>query len=174
MNQINERLWKRTEGRGDEAYITNKKNAFRFPKDPSSIIPQQKEELFIDRRTSAAPREILIQQKGIKTKNMKKQKHLDLLAKGMREAEGLHNEGEVIDMNKLANLDEFGNINFDEQMGQMAEMNIDDGVNKKNTKKKKEVGMELDMDFSLKNKNKSLNYRKRQNKKTKSSLIANF
>ncbi len=167
-------MWKRTEGRGDESHITNKKNAFRYPKDPSAIFPQQKEETFIDRRTSAAPREILIQQKGIKTKNLKKQNNLEILARGMREAEGLKNEGDVIDMNKLANFDEFGNINFEDQMEQIAEMNIDEGVKKSKAKKKKEVGMDLDLDFSIKNKKGNLNFRKRQNKKKKSSYIVNF
>lgn len=164
---------RRTEGRGDEGYITRSKNAFRFPKDPSAVIPQQKEEIFVDRRQSAAPSEILFQQRGIKTKNLKKQINLELLAKGRREAEGLQNEGEVIDLNKLANMDEFGNVNFEHQM---AGMNIeeDDNQPQKSKNKKKEVGMELDMDFSLKNKKTNLNYRKRQNKKKKSSFIVNF
>lgn len=171
---MNERLFKRSEGRGDDAYITRKKNAFRFPKDKSAEFPQQKEEIFIDRRTSAAPREILIQQKGIKTKNLKKQTHLDILAKGMKEAEGLQNEGEIIDMNQLANLDEFGNINFDEQMDQMANMNIDEENKKAKSLKKKERGMDLDMDISMKKNKGNLNYRKRQNRKKKSSYIVNF
>jgi hypothetical protein len=92
----------------------------------------------------------------------------------MREAEGLKNEGDVIDMNKLANFDEFGNINFEDQMEQIAEMNIDEGVKKSKAKKKKEVGMDLDLDFSIKNKKGNLNFRKRQNKKKKSSYIVNF
>ncbi len=97
---------------------------------------------------------------------------MELLAKGKREAEGLQNEGEVIDLNKLVNLDEFGNVNFEDQM---ADMKIDLEDNKpQKTKKRKEVGMELDLDFSMKNKKSNLNFRKRQNKKKKSSFIVNF
>ena len=128
----------------------------------------------MDRRSSAAPREILIQQKGIKTKNLKKKNVIEALAKKMKEAEGLQNEGEIIDMNKLANLDEDGNINFDEHLNQMADMNIDDKPVKKVSKKKKEVGMQIEMDFSLKNKKQTLNYRQRKDKRKKSSYIVKF
>jgi len=105
--------------------------------------------------------------KGIKTKNLKKQINLALLAKGRREAEGLQNEGEVIDLNKLINMD-------DQFEDQMAGMNIEEENKAAKTKKKKEVGMDLDLDFSLKNKKTDLNFRKRQNKKKKSSFIIKF
>jgi hypothetical protein len=114
----------------------------------------------------------LIKSQGIKNKNIKKQKNIEDLAKGMLEAEGRENEGEVIDMNKLANLDEYGNINFDEQMDKMAEMNIDENPTKK-SKKRKEKGMEIDLDITVKNR-KDLNYRQRRNKKKKSNYIINY
>lgn len=94
------------------------------------------------------------------------------MARGRREAEGLQNEGDVIDLNKLANMDEFGNVNFEDEM---AEMNIDEDANKApKAKKKKEVGMELDLDFSMKNKSTNMNHKRRQNRKKKSSFIVNF
>lgn len=106
---------------------------------------------------------------------MKKQQNIELLAKGKKAAEGLANEGEVIDLNKITNFDEFGNINFDEHIEQLEEMKIDEDSNqKKKTKRKKEKGMELDLDFTMKNKKKDLNYRQRRNKKKKSSYIVKF
>lgn len=176
MKEINTRLLKRTEGRGDEEYITRKKNAFRFPKDKSAIIPQQKAEKFVDRRQSAAPAEILIQAKGIKTKKLKKQKHLEEIAKGMALAEGNQNEGGIIDMNKLANMDEFGNIMFDEEIDQMEDMVIDEKMEKKIKRKEKErnKGMDIEFDNTLKRNKKDLNFRQRRNKKKKSSFIINY
>jgi hypothetical protein len=175
MEQINTRLFKRTEGKGDEEYITRKKNAFRYPEDKSSIFPQQKAEIHIDKRQSAAPPEILIQAKGIKTKKLKKQQHLEALAKGMALAEGNQNEGGVIDMNKLANFDEFGNINFNQE----SEMDIDIDNNDKEKRvirkeKEKNKGMDIDFDTSLRRNKKDLNYRQRRNKKKKSSFIINY
>jgi hypothetical protein len=176
MEQINTRLIKRSEGRGDEEYITRKKNAFRYPKDKSAIFPQQKAEIHIDKRQSAAPPEILIQAKGIKTKKLKKQLHLEALAKGMAIAEGKQNEGGVIDMNKLANLDEFGNINYDQDLNEMNGMEVDDNMEKKLIRKEKEKnkGMDIDFDTSLRRNKKDLNYRQRRNKKKKSSFIVNY
>ena len=176
MEQINLRLRKRTEGRGDEEYITRKKSAFRFPNDSAAIFPQQKAENFIDKRQSAAPSQILIQAKGIKTWKLKKQQNLEALARGMALAEGNQNEGGVIDMNKLANMDEFGNINFDQQLGQMDEMAIDDNNEKRLIRKEKEKnkGMEIEFDNSLRRNKKDLNYRQRRNKKKKSSFIINY
>jgi len=176
MEQINIRLRKRTEGRGDEEYITRKKNAFRYPKDSTAIFPQQKEEKHIDKRQTAAPSEILIQAKGIKTKKLKKQQHLEALAKGMAAAAGNHNEGGVLDMNKLANLDEFGNINFEQEIDNMKDMAIDDNVEKrlKRREKEKSKGMDIEFDTSLRRNKKDLNYRQRRNKKKKSSFIINY
>ena len=174
--QINLRLRKRTEGRGDEEYITRKKSAFRFPKDVSAIFPQQKAEQMIDKRQSAAPPQILIQANGIKPWKLKKQQHAELLARGMSAAEGNQNEGGIIDMNKLANLDEFGNINFDQQLNQIADMAIDDNSEKKIKKiKEKNKGMDIEFDTSsLKRNKKDMNYRERRNKKKKSSFIINY
>ena len=177
MEQIHTRLIKRTEGRGDEEYITRKKNAFRYPNDNSAIFPQQKAEKHIDKRQSAAPPEILIQAKGIKTRKLKKQQHLEALAKGMAIAEGKQNEGGIIDMNKLANLDEFGNINFDnDNDNDINDMDVDDDREKKLKRKEKEKnkGMDIDFDTSLRRNKKDLNYRQRRNKKKKSSFIVNY
>ena len=179
MEQINTRLIKRTEGRGDEEYITRKKSAYRYPKDKSAIFPQQKPEKHIDKRQSAAPPEILIQAKGIKTKNLKKQQNLEALAKGMALAEGNQNEGGVIDMNKLTNFDEFGNINFNFNQNKESDMDVDI-LNNDNQKriiikeKEKNKGMDIDFDTSLRRNKKDLNYRQRRNKKKKSSFIINY
>lgn len=104
---------------------------------------------------------------------MKKQNNLAELAKGKRKAEGLENEGEVIDINNLVNLDEFGNVEFEDQMAEM-KIEEEDNDKSKKGKKKKEVGMELDLDFSIKNKKTNLNYRQRKDKKKKSTYIVNF
>lgn len=91
-------------------------------------------------------------------------------------AEGNQNEGGIIDMNKLANLDEYGNINFDEEIDQMEDMAIDEKMEKKIKRKEKErnKGMELEFDNTLRRNKKDLNYRQRRNKKKKSSFIVNY
>ena len=172
MESINLRLRKRTEGRGDEGYITRKKNAFRHPTDSEAIFPQQAAEQFVDKRQSNAPAEILIQAKGMKTKKLKKQNHLEALARNFAAIDGNANEGGVIDMNKMANLDEFGNINFNKQLD-TPNMAIDDNV-KTVIKKEKGSGMDLEFDNSLRRNKKDLNYRQRRNKKSKSSFLINY
>ena len=173
MESINLRLRKRTEGRGDEGYITRKKNAFRHPNDSEAIFPQQAAEQFVDKRQSNAPAEILIQAKGMKTKKLKKMNHLEALARNFAAIDGNANEGGVIDMNKMANLDEFGNINFNKQVEKMTDMAIDDGVNK-TIKKEKGSGMDIEFDNSLRRNKKDLNYRQRRNKKKKSDKLIKY
>ena len=171
MESINLRLRKRTEGRGDEGYITRKKNAFRHPNDSEAIFPQQAAEQFVDKRQSNAPAEILIQAKGMKTRKLKKMNHLEALARNFAEIDGKANEGGVIDMNKMANLDEFGNINFNKQV---EKMDVDEGIKKTVAKKEKGSGMDLEFDNSLRRNKKDLNYRQRRNKKSKSSFLINY
>jgi hypothetical protein len=176
MEAINLRLRKRTEGRGDEGYITRKKNAFRHPNDSEAIFPQQAAEQFVDKRQSNAPAEILIQAKGMKTKKLKKQNHLEALARNFAAIDGKANEGGVIDMNKMANLDEFGNIDFNgvKQLENNGDMAIDDNMGKNITKKEKGSGMDIEFDNSLRRNKKDLNYRMRRNKKKKSDKLIKF
>ena len=173
MEAINLRLRKRTEGRGDEGYITRKKNAFRHPTDSEAIFPQQAPEQFVDKRQSNAPAEILIQAKGMKTKKLKKQNHLEALARNFAAIDGNQNEGGIIDMNKMANLDEFGNIDFKRENGNTV-MFVDDNVDKIVRKKEKGNGMDIEIDSSLRKNKKDLNFRMRRNKKKKSSFLVNY
>ena len=42
---------KRTYGQGDDDYISRKKNAFRFPKDPQAEFPKHDAPVYIDKRS---------------------------------------------------------------------------------------------------------------------------
>merc|ERR1712160_101481 len=106
-----------------------------------------------DKRQSNAPAEILIQAKGMKTKKLKKQNHLEALARNFAAIDGNQNEGGIIDMNKMANLDEFGNIDFKRENGNTV-MFVDDNADKIpfRVKKEKGNGMDIEVDSSLRSK----------------------
>lgn len=175
MEETYKRLLKRTFGTGDDSVVTNKKNAFRYPKDPESVFPKAPEPVYIDRRALALPREYLIKEKGMKNKNIKKQNKIENLNKAMKEAEdkveGRVRENEVIDLNKMVNLDEYGNLDIDQELN-MDNMTLDDGKNKKNKKKNR---MEIvDEDINFTSKNKKAGNKKRKTRNSKSHYIVNY
>lgn len=147
---------KRTEGNGDDSIVTRKKNAFRFPKSSDSEFPQQPAPIYIDRRSKSLPAEYLMKEKGIKKKNAKKKAQIETLNTELKaaeaRAEGKTRENEVIDLNNLVQLDEYGNI----------DMGADEA---------KEDFMDIDED-NMDKKGKTL--RRKKNKKNKSHYIVNF
>jgi hypothetical protein len=143
---------KRTYGMGDDSVVTNKKNAFRFPKDPEAVFPQQADPVFIDRRVKAQPVEFLLREK--QTKQKKKKAHLEALEESMKFAEdkveGKLREDMVLDINNIDMEMDFDNLNLD-----------------KNKRKKKRAGMDVDDEGQI-------NKRHKKKKKSKSHYIINY
>jgi hypothetical protein len=150
---------KRTFGKGDDTVITNKKNAFRYPKDPEAVFPQHPDPVFIDRRTKAIPPEMLIKDKSMKKKNLKKKLHKEGLEKAFKEihdrVEGTERDNDIIDLN---------NIDMDEELDKLTL-----GDKKRNTRKKVNSGMDLDLEESAPKARRS----RRNTKKGKSYYIMN-
>jgi hypothetical protein len=154
---------KRTFGKGDDAIVTNKKNAFRYPKDPSASFPQHKDPVFVDRRTRAIPAEMLIKEKGIKNKNLKKKLHQEGLEQAFKDAydkvEGTEREGQVIDIN---------NMDMDYEL---EKLNLGEKKKKADKKAKaKSSGMDLDVEENKPTARRS----GRKTKKRKSHYIINY
>jgi hypothetical protein len=156
---------KRTFGTGDDSIVTNKKNAFRYPKDPEAIFPQHPDPVFIDRRTAAIPAELLIQEKGIKKKNLKKQmlkENRDRTFKQLKDkVDGNEREGEIIDIN---------NIDMDYELEKLT-LDNEKNKNKKAKKQTKKMDMDLDVEES---KPKNTRRTNRKNKKSKSYYLINY
>ena len=110
-------MFKRTLGKADDSVITMKKNGFRFPNNPEAEIPQAKAPIFIDRRTSGAPRHYLMKEMGAKKKNSIKKQVAEDLQEKLRDAEDRAldkvRENEVIDLNDFVKYDENGNIDME-------------------------------------------------------------
>ncbi len=172
MEETSKRLLKRTFGLGDDSVMELKKNAFRYPNDPSSEIPQAKQPIFIDKRTRAIPTKYLVKEKGIKHKNLIKLEQAEKLESELKKVhdkvEGNLREGEVIDLNKMVETDEFGNIKMDDDI-EMHKFNSNDKQNKNKSKQMDidhmEIGGEKNARKIMKNKKK---------KKTKSHFIVNY
>lgn len=170
---------KRTFASGDDDYITRKKNAYRFPKEKDAVFPQADLPVYIDKRTSAAKVEYLIRDKGTKTKNLKKQVHESNLKNAIQtasdRAEGKYREGEIIDLNKLVKLDEYGNIDMDNEIEQMEKkFVIDDSKKIKRSNKRNETGMDID---EIMGRQKTVGSSRRnamKGKKSKSYKIMNY
>ena len=155
-----------------EECITNKKNAFRYPKDPTAVFPQKKNPLFLDVRTSALPLNIIMNEKGVKAKTRKHNELMQAVSNEINAKKEIDideeinaRENEVIDLNKIANIDtEIEKLDF-ENMG------LEEG---RSRRKKKHVTSEVEMTdknitFTQKEKHK-----KRAQKKSKSRYIVKF
>jgi hypothetical protein len=167
---------KRTFGAGDDDYITRKKNAFRFPKDKDSVFPQADAPVYIDKRTAAANTEYLIKDKGTKNKNLRKQAHDQNLSNALKSASdraaGKVREDQIIDLNQLVKVDEYGNIDMDNEIEQMEEK-FTINENKK-TRKQKETGMDIDEVMGKPISIRSARRRAISGKKSKSYKIINY
>jgi hypothetical protein len=152
LEEVHKRLMKRTYGMGDDSVVTNKRNAFRYPKDPEAVFPQQVDPKFIDRRVSAQPVEFLLKVK--QTKQKKKKDNLQAIQDSMKFAvdkvEGNLREDVVIDINNIDMETDFDNLNIE-----------------KNKKRNKEVGMDIDGE-------RQINKRHRKQRKSKSHYIINY
>jgi hypothetical protein len=152
---------------GDDSMMKMKKNGFRFPNDPEAAIPQAAQPNYIDRRTSAAPREFLIKDQGIKKKNQIKKENKENLDKLLKEAqlrgEGREREEEIIEVDML------------EQDEDINQMDFEDSHTVRKNKKKKNEMMDMDMDDNNINRKNTIGRRRRKNKKkSKSHYIINY
>jgi hypothetical protein len=150
---------KRTFGKGDDTVVTNKKNAFRYPKDPESVFPQYKDPVFIDRRTRAIPAEMLIKEKGIKNKNLKKKLHREGLEQAFKDVhdkvEGNLRKDQVIDLDNLEMDFELEKLSLGEQK-------------KQQKTKKPNIDMDLEVEENKPRRT------ARRGKKSKSYYIINY
>jgi hypothetical protein len=168
----------RTYGNGDDGIysfylecIKVRKNAFRYPKDPEAVFHQKKDPVFLDVRTSALPLHIMTNQKGVKPKTRKQKELMEAVNNEINakkevnmEEEMKGREDEVIDLNRIVNIDnEIEKLDFDT-------MDLEEG---KPRKKKKNAKVEMEMntnnDFIKKERQK-----KKAQKKSKSRYIVKF
>lgn len=125
---------------GDDSVVTNKKNAFRYPKDPEAVFPQAVDPVFIDRRRHAQPVEYLIRTK--QSKQKKKRDNLEDIEERMKFAEdkveGKLNEDVLLDINNVDMEMDFEGINTQKKRRNKG-MDVDDDgqINKRHKKKKK-------------------------------------
>jgi hypothetical protein len=146
--------------------VTNKKNAFRFPKDPSAVFPQAEQPVFIDKRASYVKREYLEKEQGMKHKNRKKKALGEIITKSMKLAEsgteGL--ESDVINIGRLGALDEeLNNFKMENFKISQVEDDNDDGDIEMNDGDKKSMTV-----------GKKKKIQKREKRKVKSHYIVNF
>jgi hypothetical protein len=169
LQQTSTRLLKRTFGMGDDSVIKMKKNAFRYPNQPDAEIPQAKQPIFVDRRSKSAPTEYLVKEKGMKHKNILKQENAERLESELKKVqekvEGNIREGEVIDLNKMVDVDEYGNIQMDAEL---------DFNKEKKAKKTKNSQMDVDHFEISEERNTRRNLKNKKKKKTKSHFIVNY
>jgi len=157
---------------GDDSVMIMKKNAFRFPNDADSEIPQAKQPIFVDRRTRAIPTKYLIKEKGIKHKNLLKLEQSEKLESELKKVhdkvEGNLREDEIIDLNQMVETDEFGNIKMDDDI-EFDKFNSNDKSNKNKSKLMDMDHMEIDGERNARKKMKN-----KKKKKTKSHFIVNY
>ena len=90
--------------------------------------------------------------------------------------DGTTREDEIIDLNNMVKLDEYGNIDMDDELN-MNKFSLEEGKKldkKKHHKKYENDGMDLDDEVSNKKGKNVVRKNKRKNKKTKSYYIVNF
>ena len=104
-NATHERLLKRTLGQGDDSLITRKKNAFRYPNDPSAVFPQEEKPTYIDRRRASLPVEYLKKDIYEKQKNKYARERDEKLKNELLKIEGKFNEGKNIELNDMEDID---------------------------------------------------------------------
>lgn len=173
LEETSKRLMKRTFGKGDDSLIIRKKNAFRYPKDPASEFPQAEKIVHIDKRAASARTDYLVKEMGSKKKNILKQKHQEGLELALKQAEaraeGREREDEVIDMNKLVQMDEDGNINVDQL--DMDKFSINDKSKKGKKNKSSSGGMEVEEERRGGSERRN---KKKKGRKSKSYFIVNY
>lgn len=146
--------------------MTNKRNAFRFPNDPSAVFPQRADPVFLDVRTSALPANLLVKVRGTKPHKHKKAELIQNVTNEIAQEEQNKKTGEdvnldgpeVIDMNQIYSDKDFGIIEEDDEMA------VDDGGRRK--KRRPVVNKDINIAEQTKKKTKK--------KKNKSQYIVNF
>ena len=159
-NAIHERLIKRTMGQGDDSIITRKKNAFRYPNDPSAVFPQEEKPVYIDRRSMNLPVEYLKKDIYEKKKNKYARERDEKLKNELLRVEGKLNEDKNIELKDMEDIP-------------MDDDNEEKNTNTNKFNKEKGSGMVLEEDFNIKRKKKRIQ-RGGYRHKRKSKYIMNF
>ena len=160
-NAIHERLIKRTMGQGDDSIITRKKNAFRYPNDPSAVFPQEEKPVYIDRRSMNLPVEYLKKDIYEKKKNKYARERDEKLKNELLRVEGKLNEDKNIELKDMEDIP----MDYD---------NEEKNNNTNKFSKEKGSGMVLEEDFNIKRKKKKKIQRGGYRHKRKSKYIMNF
>ena len=169
--EIHKRLMKRTYGSGDDEYISRKKNAFRYPNDPSAEIPKMAKPVYIDKRSAYIPIELRCNRKGVmkpyKMEELRQKKEVQDAIKSaeekMKEEDKKH-----IDLK----LDSYNDMDLDNELKKLDEMNL---LSKNEAKKKRKLERKNNIEENL---NEDTNVRRKVNKaknkrKSKSHYIMN-
>jgi len=171
--EIHKRLMKRTFGAGDDEYIKRKKNAFRFPTDPSAIFPKQIAPVYIDKRSGFIPVEIKSNTKGItkayKLEEQRQKKEIEDALKAADERVNGDKKGNI-NLNEMSN---FNEMDLDKELSKLNSLNILSKQERR--KKKKDSGLVIDQEIENENENekKGKVIRNKKKKKSKSHYIVN-
>jgi hypothetical protein len=147
---------KRTFGKGDDDYIKRKKNAFRFPKDPEAIFPQEPKPVYIEKRAAHVPANLRTKVKGIKASRL----------------EGLRQKAEIEEALNKAEEKISNQINNIKNNSGMT-IELDKEKNKSFSNLDKELQALEKMSLDNKDKNKHSTVRNKKKKKSKSYYIVN-
>lgn len=174
--EIHKRLMKRTYGAGDDEYIKRKKNAFRFPNDPTAIIPKQHAPVYIDKRSGYIPIEIKSNTKGItKAYKLEEQRQKKEIEDALKRAEEKVN-GETRGNIDLTEMSKFNEMDLDKELSKLNNLNLlskqERKKKKKSELKKEKESQSIDEDKEEK-KGRIVRTSNKKKKKSKSHYIVN-
>lgn len=160
---IHKRLMKRAFGAGDDDYISRKKNAFRYPNDPSAIIPKHAEPVYIDKRSAHIPITLRVRPKGVKAYKIEERRQKAEVENALKAADEKilgENKGHI----DLSKMDTF-NMDIEEELNKL---NVLTKSEAKKAKREKKDTMEVDQKTNVSN-----TIRQKNKKKSKSHYIVN-
>ena len=163
--EIHKRLMKRTFGVGDDDYIHRKKNAFRYPNDPTAIFPKHAAPSYIDKRAAYIPYDLRQKKSGVKAYKIEEQRQKKEIEDALKAAEDKvlgENKGNI-DLSKMDTFD----FDIDKEISKLQDMNI---LTKNEVKQKRREEKKLKMEDETKKVNVVRNKKK---KKSKSYYLVN-
>ena len=161
--EIHKRLMKRAFGAGDDDYISRKKNAFRYPNDPSAIIPKHAEPVYIDKRSAHIPILLRVRPKGVKAYKIEERRQKAEVESALKAADEKilgENKGHI----DLSKMDTF-NMDIDEELNKL---NVLTKSEAKKAKREKKATMDIDEKHNVSN-----TVRQKNKKKSRSHYIVN-
>lgn len=171
LEKTHERLMKRTFGTGDDDYIARKKNAFRFPKDPSSIFPKADKPKYIEKRAAYVDPRLRNVTKGIKVSKLEAKRQNEEIENALKKAE----ERFTKKQNNLSNNEDM-NIDIPAMDGDYNFSTLDKelkNIEKKNKKNKKDNNMFVEDEQHGEDRPKIVRNKIKKKKKSKSHYIVN-